>query len=352
VGGFSTMKDTTMNLSTRYLGLELESPLVLGASPLVGDLDAVRRAEDAGASAIVMRSLFAEQIAEAGRDEYVPVERSEFAFGPDEYLKRVGVLKSALRVPVIGSINCSSGKDWVRYATLIDRAGADALELNIYRVSSDPELSSAAIEDETVSMVRSVVEATAIPVAVKLSPFYTSLPNLAHRIVGAGAKGLVLFNRFYQPDIDVERLEVAPRIQYSTSAELPLRLRWLAILSAQLETSFAVTGGVRSPEDALKAVLAGADAVQLVSEVIQHGFVSFTKIRRWLSQWLEQRDYRAISQVRDSMNHARVLNPLAYERANYLHVLHSYPVVRDSERPTIQEHASVSPAVSGSEGGS
>jgi dihydroorotate dehydrogenase (fumarate) len=340
-----------MNLSTRYLGLELESPLVLGASPLVADLDAVRRAEDAGASAIVMRSLFAEQIASAAGDGdgYVPVEQSEFAFGPDEYLKRVGALKSALRLPVIGSINCSSGKYWLRYATLIDRAGADALELNIYRVSSDPERSSAAIEDETVNMVRSAVEATAIPVAVKLSPFYTSLPNLAHRIVNAGAKGLVLFNRFYQPDIDVEKLEVAPRIQYSTSAELPLRLRWLAILSAQLETSFAVTGGVRSPEDALKAILAGADAVQLVSEVIQHGFVSFTKIRRWLSEWLEQRDYRAISQVRDSMNHARVLNPAAYERANYLHVLHSYPVVRDSERP-IREHASVSPAPSGQRG--
>jgi dihydroorotate dehydrogenase (fumarate) len=320
----------TIDLSTRYLGLELESPLMLGASPLVADLDAVRRAEDAGASAIVMRSLFEEQISASRESDFYPTERREFAFAPDQYLERVHALKAALRVPVIGSINCASGNDWARYATLIDRAGADALELNIYRVSTDPERTSASIEDETVSMVRAAVEATSIPIAVKLSPYYTSLPNLAHRLAGAGAKGLVLFNRFYQPDIDLASLEVAPRLRYSTSAELPLRLRWLAILSAQLETSFAVTGGVHSPEDALKAVLVGADGVQLVSEVIQHGFVGFTKIRRWLVEWLEERGHRSLAEVRDSMNHARSLDAGAYERANYLHVLHSYPPVGET----------------------
>jgi dihydroorotate dehydrogenase (fumarate) len=254
-----------MDLSTRYLGLDLESPLVLGASPLVGDLDAVRRAEDAGASAIVMRSLFEEQLTESHEGNFYPVERREFAFGPDEYLERVRKLKAALRVPVIGSINCSSGKDWLKYATLIDRAGADALELNIYRVAADPERSSAQIENETVEMVRAAASAASIPIAVKLSPFYTSLPNLARRLVDAGAEGLLLFNRFYQPDIDIEKLEVTPQLEYSTSAELALRLRWLAILSAQLETSFGVTGGVHTTEDALKSILAGAHAVQLVS---------------------------------------------------------------------------------------
>lgn len=325
-------QDTAMDLTTRYLGLDLESPLVLGASPLVGDLDAARRAEDAGASAIVMRSLFEEQIGDTRESNFYPVDRSEFAFRPDEYLERVRELKAALRVPVIGSINCSSGKDWLKYVTLIDRAGADALELNIYRVAADPERSSASIENETVEMVRAAASATDIPVAVKLSPFYTSLPNLARRLVDSGAKGLVLFNRFYQPDIDVEKLEVKPQLEYSTSAELALRLRWLAILSAQLETSLAVTGGVHTSEDALKAVLAGADAVQLVSEVIRHGFVSFTKLRDELSQWLLAHDRSSLAQVRASMNHARCLSAQAYERANYVHVLHSYPPVADTNK--------------------
>ena len=174
------------------------------------------------------------------------------------------------------------------------------------------------------------MEATSVPIAVKLSPFYTALPNLARRLVHAGAKGLALFNRFYQPDIDVEKLVVVPRIQYSTSAESSLRLRWVAILSAQLETSFAVTGGIRSPEDALKAVLVGADGVQLVSEVLQHGLGSFTKIRHWLEQWLTEHHYQSLSQLRDSMNHSYSLSSGAYERANYLHTLHSYPPVRET----------------------
>jgi dihydroorotate dehydrogenase (fumarate) len=321
-----------MDLSTRYLGLDLESPLVLGASPLVGDLDAVRRAEDAGASAIVMRSLFEEQLTEGREGNFYPVERREFAFGPDEYLERVRKLKTALRVPVIGSINCSSGKDWLKYATLIDRAGADALELNIYRVAADPERSSAQIENETVEMVRAAASAASVPIAVKLSPFYTSLPNLARRLVDAGAEGLILFNRFYQPDIDIEKLEVTPQIEYSTSAELALRLRWLAILSAQLETSFAVTGGVHTSEDALKSILAGAHSVQLVSAVIRHGFVSFTKIRNGLSHWLTEHGHASISQVRGCMNHAQSLNAQAYERTNYVHMLHSYPPVEDTTK--------------------
>jgi dihydroorotate dehydrogenase (fumarate) len=303
-----------MDLSTRYLGLDLESPLVLGASPLVGDLDAVRRAEDAGASAIVMRSLFEEQLSESREGNFYPVERREFAFGPDEYLERVRKLKAALRVPVIGSINCSSGKDWLKYATLIDRAGADALELNIYRVAADPERSSAQIENETVEMVRAAASAASVPIAVKLSPFYTSLPNLARRLV------------------DAVKLEVTPQIEYSTSAELALRLRWLAILSAQLETSFAVTGGVHTTEDALKSILTGAHSVQLVSAIIRHGFVSFTKIRNGLSHWLTEHGHASIAQVRGCMNHAQSLNAQAYERTNYVHMLHSYPPVEDTSK--------------------
>ncbi len=315
------------DLATSYLGLKLDSPLMLGASPLVADLDAMRRAEEAGASAVVMRSLFEEQLATPGDDEdgYTPFDRGEFSFGPIEYLEQIRKLKAALSIPVIGSINGSTRYGWSAYAALIDQAGADALELNLYRVTTEFDSTAEQIEQQAIDVVRRTVAATRIPVAVKLSPFYTSLPHFARRLVDAGAKGIVLFNRFYQPNIDLEKLEVEPKLELSTSAELPLRLRWVAILSARLETSLAVTGGVHSSEDVLKSVLVGANGVQLVSEVLQHGFVRFTKLRRELEEWLEARGHLSLESVRGAMNLARSSNPGAYERANYLHVLHSWP---------------------------
>jgi dihydroorotate dehydrogenase (fumarate) len=317
-----------MDLSIRYLGLDLESPLMLGASPLVGDVDAIRRAVDAGASAIVMRSLFEEQIPRDEEAGQYSLDRRQFAFRPDEYLEQIRRLKAAVHVPVIGSLNGISPSGWLEYASLIDQAGADALELNVYRVSTDVDRTSDSIEDETVALVEATVRRTTIPVSVKLSPFYTSLPNFTQRLVHAGARGLVLFNRFLQPDIDLRALAVEPRLDLSGPGELPLRLRWLAILSTRLETTFGVTGGVHTAEDALKAILAGAHGVQLVSEIIQHGFVRFTKIRAELSAWLDEHPAASLEQVRGSLNMARCSDPSGYERANYLRVLHSYPQVR------------------------
>jgi dihydroorotate dehydrogenase (fumarate) len=320
-----------IDLATKYLGLELGSPFMLGASPLVADLDAMRRAEEAGASAIVMRSLFEEQITSHGSEGYTAFDRSEFTFSPNQYLEQIHELKSAVSIPVIGSLNGTTTYGWTAYAALIDQAGADALELNIYRVATDFERSAESIEDDAVQIVREVVAATRIPVAVKLSPFYTSLPHFARRLLDAGARGLVLFNRFYQPDVDLNRLEVEPKLALSTSAELALRLRWLAILSGRLSTSFAVTGGVHSGEDAIKTILVGAHGVQLVSEVLQHGFVRFAKIRREVEEWLKGRGYHSLDQARGALNLARSSNPGAYERANYLHVLHSWPSPEPSE---------------------
>ena len=318
-----------MEFCTRFLGLELDGPLILGASPLAADLDAARRAQDAGASAIVMSSLFEEQAPGARSSGFYPADRAQFDFGPVEYLEQLRRLKAALRIPVIGSLNGTTNGGWLKFAAQMDQAGADALELNIYRVNTDFERSASSLEDEAVEMLRQVVAQTSIPVAVKLSPYYTSLPHFAARLIDAGAQGLVLFNRFYQPDIDTTRREVAPEISYSTSLELSLRLRWLAILSAKLEASLSVTGGVHNADDALKAVLTGADTVQLVSEILQHGFVRFSKIRSQMSEWLLQRGYHSLAQVRDTLNLAHSPSPFEFERANYLHVLHSYPNVRE-----------------------
>jgi dihydroorotate dehydrogenase (fumarate) len=311
---------------------------MLGASPLVDDLDAVRRAEDAGAAAIVMHSLFEEQITlehdatQVLREHedsfaealYFRPHRLEFGLGPDQYLEQVRRIKDAVRVPVIASLNGVTNRGWLEYARLIDQAGADALELNVYRLTTSPEDTAEAIERRTLEMLRSVKSHTELPVAVKLSPFYTALANFAARLVDAGANGLVVFNRFYQPDIDVENLGVDHRLELSTSSELLLRLRWLAILSAQLDTSLAVTGGVHSALDAIKAVMVGADGVQLVSEILKHGTGRFTELRARMSEWLEAHEYHSLAQMQDSMNLSNCPDPAMYERANYMRVLNSW----------------------------
>lgn len=325
-----------MDLSTRYLGLSLPHPLILGASPLVDDLDAVRRSEDFGAAAIVMHSLFEEQIrAEAGSDGaereeslaealYYRAHRSELTLGPAEYLEQLRRIKDTVRIPVIASLNGSSSGRWLEFARHLDQAGADALELNVYRVATDPDESAESIERTAVDMLARVKASTSLPVAVKLSPYYTSLSSFARRLTDAHADGLVLFNRFYQPDIDLETRDVAHRLELSTSADLPLRLRWLAVLSAQVDVSLAVSGGVHSGEDAVKALLAGADGVQLVSAILKHGPERFPVLLRELSESLERLGFHSIDQARRSLNLANCPDPKVYERVSYLRILSSW----------------------------
>lgn len=338
-----------MDLSTRYLGFTLPHPLMLGACPLADDLDAVRRVEDAGAAAIVMRSMFEEQLnlersaAQSthkredsfGEALYVRAHRREFAFGPDEYLEQLRRIKDAVRVPVIASLNGTTSQEWLDYAKLVDQAGADAIELNVYRLSTNPDDSAEAIERQTLDMLRGMKARTELPVAVKLSPFHTALANFADRLAGAGASGLVLFNRFYQPDIDVEKLAIDHRVELSSSSELLLRLRWVAILSAQTATSLGVTGGVHSALDAVKAVMVGADGVQLVSEILKNGPQRFGELRARMAEWLEAHRYHSLAQMQDTMNLANCPDPSVYERANYMRVLNSWtPPKPRSDRTT------------------
>jgi dihydroorotate dehydrogenase (fumarate) len=328
-----------MDLSTTYLGFRLPHPLIPGASPLASDFDTIRRLEDAGAAAIVLPSLFEEQISadavgtehhmlahegsHAEAESYFPLAE-EFAMGPDRYLEHVRRVSNAVQVPVIGSLNGTSPEGWLDYARLIQDAGADALELNFYHVATDPKQDGAALEQRLLDVVRAVKTHVRIPVAIKLSPFYSSFANLAHQIDEAGASGLVLFNRFYQPDIDPDALDAVPRLQLSDSGDLLLRLRWLAILSGRVRASLAATGGVHTCIDAVKAVMAGAHAVQMVAALLVHGPSHLAKIRRELSHWLEVREYESLEQAQGSMSLLRCPNPEAFERGNYMKVLQTW----------------------------
>jgi dihydroorotate dehydrogenase (fumarate) len=328
-----------MDLTTEYLGLELPHPLMPGASPLVDDLDAVRQLEDAGAAAIVMHSLFEEQIvgeqigtmraidgpAESFAEAMTYLPRpDEFVLGPDDYLEQLAAIKSAVDVPVIASLNGTTLGGWLEYASLMQEAGADALELNIYAVATDPDETASAMEERIEQIVRKVKGSVAIPVALKLSPFYTCFVNFARRLDQAGADGLVIFNRFYQPDLDVEELEVAHALRLSDSSELLVRLRWLAIVSGRVGCSLAVTGGVHTALDAVKSVMCGAHAVQMVSALLQHGPGYLAKVRADLEAWLEEYEYESLRQMQGSMSLLRCPDPRAYERANYIHVLQSW----------------------------
>ena len=327
-----------MDLSTTYLGFRLPHPFVPGASPLVDDLDTVRRLEDAGAAAIVMHSLFEEQIAReqmaTARHLDAAVESAEaltylpdtdaFALGPEEYLEHIHKLKAVVSIPVIASLNGATEGGWLGYARLIENAGADALELNVYSLATDFTESGEMIERRTLHMLEAVKRSIGIPVAVKLSPFYTSLGHFAHRLAGHGADGLILFNRFYQPDIDVETLDVTPTLRLSDSSELLLRLRWLALLSGRVKSSLAVTGGVHTTLGAVKAIMAGADAIQVVSALLRHGAEHLATLRRDLALWLEEHEYESLEQMKGSMNLLRCPNPRAHERANYMNVLQSW----------------------------
>ncbi len=327
-----------MDLSTTYMGFELPHPLIPGASPLVDNLDTVRRLEDAGAPMIVMHSLFEEQIVgeqlavvrslEAGDESYPEAltylpRPHDFVLGPDEYLEQIARIKSAVAVPVIASLNGVSAGGWLDYARLIEQAGADGLELNLYELATDLDEPAEQIEGRALQAARTVKESVSIPVAVKLSPFYSSLAHFCKELDELGVAGLVLFNRFYQPDIDVEQLEVV-RVNLSSSSELLLRLRWLAILSGRIKASLAATGGVHTAIDAIKAVMAGAHGVQMVSALLQHGPAYLKKVREDMTCWMEEHEYESLRQMQGSMSLLRCSNPRAYERANYVKILQSW----------------------------
>ena len=328
-----------MDLATTYLGLKLAHPLISGASPLVDDLDMVRRLEDAGVAAITMHSLFEEQLAEQEAATWYHVEAHneahaeatsyfphvhEFALGPDTYLEQLRRIKASVRVPVIASLNGTTGRGWTDYAKQIQQAGADALELNVYMVATEPHISGASIEQRVIEAARLVRAAVTIPVAVKLSPFFSSVANLATSLDESGVNGLVLFNRFYQPDIDIDVLDIVPRLKLSDPSELLLRVRWLAVLSGRVRASLAASGGVHSATDAIKAIMAGAHAVQLVSTLLQHGPERLVTILRDLQRWMAEREYTSITEMRGSMSLDRCPNPAAFERGNYVRLLQTW----------------------------
>jgi dihydroorotate dehydrogenase (fumarate) len=328
-----------MDLKTRYLGLELESPFIPGASPLVDDLDMVRRIEDAGAAAIVMHSLFEEQItgeqlavhshvdhpSESFAEAITYHPRPEaFRLGPEEYLEQLRRIKDAVSVPVIASLNGVTEGGWLEYARLLEEAGASALELNTYQVSTDPDEEAETIESRILRMLHLMKSEVRVPVALKLSPFHTALASFARRLEATGADGLVLFNRFYQPDIDIEELDVARTLTLSDSSELLLRVRWLAVLSAQRSFSLAASGGVHTAVDAIKALMAGAHVIQMVSALLLGGPEHLGRVKAEVETWLKEREYDSVQQLIGSMNLARSPNPKSYERAQYVELLQSW----------------------------
>jgi dihydroorotate dehydrogenase (fumarate) len=325
-----------MDLAVSYLGLDLPHPLMAGASPLCWDMDAVRRLEDAGASAIVMQSLFEEQITReqfgtimdmelhaesfAEAISYFPTA-DEMKMGPDNYLDGILKIKSATKLPVIASLNGTTPKGWLDYAKQIQEAGADALELNVYYLPTNPLETSEAVERRTLEIVRMVKGSVKLPVAVKLSPYFSSMAHFAKVVESAGADALVLFNRFYQPDIDIENLDVLPSLELSGPSTLRLRMRWLAILYSHVKLPMAASGGVHSSADAIKAVMAGATGVQMVSALLKHGPAHLGKVKDDMVRWMEEHDYESIGQMRGSMSLMKSPNPAAFERANYMRVL-------------------------------
>jgi len=327
-----------MYLSVDYLGLELKHPVIAGACPLGKDLDGLRRLEDGGASAVVLPSLFEEEILRevqahqalesvgegfAEALSYLP-EPPGYHVGPDRYLELVRRAKETLSIPVIGSLNGATAGGWTSYARKIQEAGADAVELNVFYLPTTTAETGADVDGRTLDIVRAVTAEVSIPVAVKLSPFYSSVANLAQALERAGATGLVLFNRFYQPDIDIDNLEVVPNLRLSTADELRLRLRWLAILSGQVKLSLAATGGAHAATDVVKAVMAGASAVQMASALLIHGPEHVRRTVEALEFWLKEHDYESLRQMRGSMNLVRTPNPAALARANYVQVLESW----------------------------
>jgi dihydroorotate dehydrogenase (fumarate) len=313
------------DLRTRYLGMDLRSPLVASSSPLTGNLDGLRRLEAAGAGAVVLPSLFEEELAEAGtRPAPGPADQAGYGAGPDAYLSLVARAKQELSVPVIASLNGVSRGGWSSYATRLEEARADALELNIYYVSSWPGQSGSDVEWHYLDVVREVRQATGIPLAVKLSPYFSSLANLAGQLVEAGANGLILFNRFYQPDLDIEAMEVLPALELSTSVELRLPLRWIAILHRRHRVSLAASTGVHTATDVLKVLLAGADVTMMTSALLRNGPDHLRPLEVQVRDWMDRHGFETLDQLRGRLSQRSVPDPAAFERANYIKTLASH----------------------------
>jgi dihydroorotate dehydrogenase (fumarate) len=333
-------KETTMtDLTTRYLGLNLKNPLVASASPLSEKVDTVKQMEQAGISAVVMYSLFEEQIIHESLEldhylnygtesfaealTYLP-DSGRYSLGPEKYVDHVKRLKDAVNIPIIGSLNGVSSGGWIQYAKRIEEAGADALELNIYYLPFDPAITSSKLEENYTQLVKDVRREIKIPLAVKVSPFLTGVANILQQFAEAGADGLVLFNRFYQPDIDLEKMEVSPSLVLSTSTELRMPLRWVALLYGQIKADFAVTSGVHNSEDVLKSMMAGASAAMMASELLKNGIKRIPEILSGIQTWMDANEYESITQMKGSMSAQATHQPHALRRSNYIKVLNTF----------------------------
>ncbi len=328
-----------MDISTTYLGMKLKNPLVPSASPLSREIDTIKKMEDFGAAAVVLYSLFEEQIQFEAKEldhflsygtesfaealSYFP-QAEEYRLGPEEYLEHIQQVKSTVEIPVIASLNGVSTGGWIDYAKKMQEAGADALELNIYYLSTNPKLTAGDVEQIYLDIIQAVKNTVSLPISVKVSPFFTSISNMAKRMADAGADGLVLFNRFYQPDIDIENLEVTPNLLLSTSQEMRLSLRWIAILFGKVSLDFAATTGIYSAEDVIKMLLAGANVTMLCSALLEHGAGHIEQVLKDLQNWMEAHEYKSIEDMRGSMSQKSCPEPAAFERANYLKELQSY----------------------------
>lgn len=328
-----------IDITTRYLGLVLKSPLVASSSPLCESIDTIRALEDAGIGAVVLPSLFEEQLALESQTvdfdlwrgaesfpealSYFP-EMGSYNLGPEGYLELIHTAKEKTRIPIIASLNGISSGGWTRYARLMAQAGADAIELNVYSIVTDPMLSSSVMENAYCDLVKQVKSTVNIPVAVKLSPFFTAMTHMGKQLDEAGANALVLFNRFYQPEFDIEALEVVPTLSLSLPAELLLRLHWVAILFGNTRADLAITGGVHSAQDILRSIMAGANVAMMASALLRNGPEHAAMVLQEMSRWMEEHDYESIQQMRGSMSHKSVSNPAALERSNYMRVLSSY----------------------------
>lgn len=328
-----------MDLSTTYMGMRLKNPIVPSASPLTAEIENIRAMEDAGAAAVVLFSLFEEQIIYEALEldhflsrgtesfpealSYYP-PLTEFRLGPEEYLEHIRKAKESVNIPVIGSLNGSSPGGWMEYARKIEQAGADGLELNMYFIPTDPKLTSAEIENIYLETLRVVKGSVSIPVAMKLSPFFTNMAQVAKQLDDAGTNALVLFNRFYQPDIDLESLDVVPGVRLSTSQSMRLPLRWVAILHGRLRASLAATTGIHTAEDVLKILMAGADVTMMCAALLKNGVLHISRVLAEMERWMEDHEYVSVEQLKGSMSHRSCADPSAFERANYMKALQRF----------------------------
>jgi len=337
-----------MDLTTTYLGMTLKSPVVVSPAPITEKLDTIRKAEDAGAGAVVLHSLFEEQISLLSHELNASLQQGEYSYaealtyfpdmedykmGPDGYLGHIRRAKEAVRIPIIASLNGVSKGGWVDYAKQIQEAGADALELNVYYLPTNPDMTGQQVEEMYIELVKAVRAAITIPLAVKIGPYFSAMANMARQLEAAGADALVMFNRFYQPDLDIEHLEVKPDLHLSSSQELRLRLRWVAILYGKIKADMAITGGVHTAQDVIKAMMAGAKVAMTTSAILRHGVEHISRMLDGVKAWMEEKEYTSISQMQGSLSQQKCAEPAAFERANYMKILTNY--IPEPPRPVV-----------------